>query len=201
MEALMKIQDMKKINHQAKQCFSDVRSIWSTVNPLLLIDPNALTSEDLIDKQYYLPPKKLLIKNKDKEHCEQEPHIQASTIKTKLISFKKFMSFLRDRKIYVGLNFENIKTIISTCDSCKVTLSNLCKDREHSLKKFKSGIFISSNLFKEYGCSEHITNICKVTKEIQNDPKVFVERRTTARDIRNYLMLLCAIQIVSVHQI
>ena len=154
----------------------------------------------MIDKRYYLPPKKLLIKNKDKEHCEQEPHIQASTIKTKLISFTKFMSFLRDRKIYVGLNFENIKTIISTCHSCKVTLSDLCKDREHTMKKFKSGIFISSNLFEEYGCSEHIINICKVTKEIQNDPKVFVDE-TTARDIRNYLMLLCAIQTVSVHQI
>ena len=68
------------------------------------------------------------------------------------------------------------------------------------MKKFKSGIFISSNLFEEYGCSEHIINICKVTKEIQNDPKVFVDE-TTARDIRNYLMLLCAIQTVSVHQI
>ena len=99
------------------------------------------------------------------------------------------MSFSRDRKVYVGLDFENIK-IISTCDSCKVNLNHLCKEREHTMKKFKSSIFISSNLFKEHIiCSEHIMNICKVIKEIPNDPKVFVDE-TTARDIRNYLMLL-----------
>ena len=98
------------------------------------------------------------------------------------------MLFLRDLKIYVGLDLENIKTI-STYDSCKINLSHLCKEREQTMKKFKSSIFISSNMMKEYGCSEHILKICKVIKEIQNDPKVFVDE-TTARDIRNYLMLL-----------
>ena len=180
---------LNRKDQQAKQCSSDVRSIWSTVDPLLLIHPNALSNEDLIEERYYLPQKKLLIENKDKEPGEQEPHIQATTIKNKLISFNKFMLFLRDRKIYVGLDGDNISTLISTCDSCKINLSDLCKEREQIMKKFKSSIFISSNMLKEYGCSEHILNICKVIKEIQNDPKVFVDEGT-ARDIRNYLMLL-----------
>ena len=58
----------------------------------------------MIEEQYYLPQKKLLIENKDKEPGEQEPHIQATTIKNKLTSFNKFMLFLRDRKIHVGLD-------------------------------------------------------------------------------------------------
>ena len=123
-------------DQQAKQCSPNVRSIWSTVDPLLLIYSNSLTNEDLIEDRYYLPPKKLLIKNKDKEPCEQEPHVQAFTIKKKFISFTKFMSFLRDRKIYVGLNFKNIKIIISTCDSSQVNLSDLYKEREHTMQKY-----------------------------------------------------------------
>ena len=87
------------------------------------------------------------------------------------------------------LDFTVTRTLISTCDSCKIKLSNLCKESEQIMKKFKSSIFISSNMLKEYGCSEHILNICKLIKEIQNDPKVFVHE-ATARDIRNYLMLL-----------
>ena len=131
-------------DQQAKQCSPNVRSIWSTVDPLLLIYSNSLTNEDLIEDRYYLPPKKLLTKNKDKESCEQEPHVQASTIKNKFISFTKFMSFLRDRKIYAGLNFKNIKIIISTCDSSKVNLSNLYKKGSISCRS----ILISSNFFK-----------------------------------------------------
>ena len=123
-------------DQQAKQCSPNVRSIWSTVDPLLLIYSNSLTNEDLIEDRYYLSPKKLLIKNKDKEPCEQEPHVQAFTIKKKFISFTKFMSFLRDRKIYVGLNFKNIKIIISTCDSSQVNLSDLYKEREHTMQKY-----------------------------------------------------------------
>ena len=36
--------------------------------------------------------------NKDNEPNEQDPHVQAPTIKTKLISFTKFLSFLRRAK-------------------------------------------------------------------------------------------------------
>ena len=144
----------------------------------------------MIEEWYCLPPKKLFDKKQGQGSLQTRTTHPTYTIKNKLISFTKLVSFLRDRKVYVGLDFENIKTIISTCDSCKVNLNHLCKEREQTMKKFKSSIFISSNLFKEHIiCSEHIMNICKVIKEIQNDPKVFVDE-TTARDIRNYLMLL-----------
>ena len=32
------------------------------------------------------------------------------------------MSFLRDKKLYVGLDFDNIRNINSTCDNCKVKI-------------------------------------------------------------------------------
>ena len=64
----------------------------------------------------------------------------------------------------------------------------MCKEREHTMKKFKSSILIFSKYVKEYGCSEHITNICIVIQKIQNDLKVFIDL-ATARDIRNYLMM------------
>ena len=41
----------------------------------------------------------------------------------------------------------NIKQITSTCDNCKVTLGDLRKEREQTMKKFKSSILISSKNF------------------------------------------------------
>ena len=79
----------------AQQYASDVRSIWMVVDPITRIHPNTLMNDELIEEQFYIPERHLLLANKDKEPYKQNPHIQAPTIKSKVISFTKFLSFLR----------------------------------------------------------------------------------------------------------
>ena len=137
------------------------------VDPLLLIHLNSLVNDELNEQRYYLPQKQLLIDNKDKELFEQEAHIQVSAIKSKLISFTKFLSFLETRKICIGLDESNIKHLINTSNYCKSNLSELSKEQQQTMKRFKFSILIISDSFKQYGCLEHIIKPCKVIKEIQ----------------------------------
>ena len=55
--------------------------------------------DESFEERFYIPQRDLLIANKGKGPYEQDPHIQAPTIKSKLISFTKFLSFLEERKI------------------------------------------------------------------------------------------------------
>ena len=82
----------------AQQYASDVRSIWMAVDPITSNHPNALTNDELIEERFYIPQIDLLMANKGKVPYEQDPHIQAPTIKSKLMSFSKFLSFLRRAK-------------------------------------------------------------------------------------------------------
>ena len=77
---------------------SDVRSIWMALDPITSNHPNALTNDELIEEWFYIPQIDLLMANKGKVPYEQDPHIQAPTIKSKLMSFSKFLSFLRRAK-------------------------------------------------------------------------------------------------------
>ena len=136
---------MTKKEKQAKQQLSDVKSIWSTVDKYMFIHPKASINEELIEERSFLPPNQLLIDNKDKESDEPEALIQAATKKLKLISFTKFIKFLTQKRIFNGLDMNNIPQIISACDNRKVNLRDLCKEREQTMKTFKSPILIRSN--------------------------------------------------------
>ena len=57
------------------------------------------------------------------------------------------------------------------------------------LKEFKSSKLINSQHFKDYGCSEHVMELCKFIKELENDREIFVPL-TKAIDIRDYLMMI-----------
>ena len=68
------------------------------VDPVTSNHPNALTNDELIEDRFYIQQIDLLMGNEDKGPYEQDPHIQTTTIKSKLISFTKFLSFLRRAK-------------------------------------------------------------------------------------------------------
>ena len=66
--------------------------------PITRIHPNTLMNDELIVERFYIPQRHPVHANKDKEPYKQDPHIQAPTIKSKVISFTKFLSFLRRGK-------------------------------------------------------------------------------------------------------
>ena len=175
-------------NKAAQQYASEVRFIWMAVDPITRIYPNALMNDELIEQRFYIPQRDLLIANKDKEPYEQEPHIQAPTIKSKLISFTRFLSFLVEQKIYIGLTHEHITHFQQMANNCKRNMSNLCQDRLQRLKEFKSSILINTQTLNNYGSSGYIIKLAKFLKDLENDSKMCVSL-PMAIDVRDYLML------------
>ena len=135
----------------------------------------------------------MLIANKDKELHEQSPHIQTPTIKSKLISLNRFIDFVEERHLYIGLTPEQLKDLRKTSNSCKRNLRALREERTQKIKSFKTSVLISANKFQEYGCSKHVIAVCKLLQEIMTDPDTYLTFQE-ATDIRNYSMVtLCVI--------
>ena len=80
--------------------------------------PNAFTDE-LLANRFYLPQRNLLIENKYKEPHEQSPHIQALTIKNKLINLNQFTDFIQECQLCIGLTPQQLKDLRHTSNSCK----------------------------------------------------------------------------------
>ena len=105
--------------------------------------PNELKDEENIESKFFLPQKQLLIDNKDKPPQEQEPHIQALTIRSKLISLNRFFNILMQRSIYIGLNTVEVERLRGMISQCKSNLKDLLRKREQTIKDFKSNILLT----------------------------------------------------------
>ena len=70
--------------------------------------PNQLRDPENIEIMFFLPMRHKLEENKVKDPHVQTDHIQAKTIKSKLQSLIRLTYFLRDRRIFVGLNQQEL---------------------------------------------------------------------------------------------
>ena len=159
-----------------------------SVDPDMTIHPNSFNDNEVLENRFYIPQRDLLIENKDKEPHEQSAHIQASTIRSKLISLNRFIDFIEERHLYISLIPEHLVNLRRTSNSCKKNLKKLCEERTQEIKRFKSSVLISTNEFQQYGCSDHVIHVCKQLQEVLDDPETFISFHE-AIDIRNYLML------------
>lgn len=70
------------------------------VDKTMFMFPNALKDHKMIGSNFFLLQKTKLLKNKNKEVEEQDPHIQAETIRSKLNSVTRFLKFLENPSIF-----------------------------------------------------------------------------------------------------
>lgn len=77
----------------------DIKDAWKLLDKSMCIYPNGLKEHGMVELSFFLPEKRKLIENKDKEVDQQECHLQAKTIKTKLDSVICLLKFLVDRII------------------------------------------------------------------------------------------------------
>ena len=97
---------------QASQYQADVRQIWTAVDANRSIFPrNYLRDPDLIEDYFYRPLYVSLQENLKLPKEEQSPHIQASTIKSKLCSLSVFCRFLMNRGLYISLTIEDLQCL------------------------------------------------------------------------------------------
>ena len=113
--------------------------------------PNALKEHDMIESCFFLPQKRKLVDNKDKDVEEQASHIQAKTIQAKLASLIRFLKFLEDCSIYVGFTRAKLRGGKQFLGELKGGLKNLITERETKVTENKSKTFLAPEVFKSNG--------------------------------------------------
>ena len=103
---------------------NNIRQVWTAIDPARLIFPrNSLKDPDLIEDYFFKPQLQLLEQNLRLPKEEQSHHIQASTIKSKLLSVSTFCKVLYNRGIFINIRTDEINRIISKvqelCSSLK----------------------------------------------------------------------------------
>ena len=99
---------LQRTEKTAWQYIKDINDVWSRVDPNMALYPNQLRDPENIEIMFFLPMRHKLEENKDKDPHVQTDHIQAKTIKSKLQSLIRLTYFLRDRRIFVGLNQQEL---------------------------------------------------------------------------------------------
>ena len=151
------------------QYIKDINDVWSTVDPNMALYPNQLQDPESIETMFFLPMRKKLEDNKDKDPHEQTDHVQVKTIKSKLQSLIRLSSFLRDRHIFIGLNQQQLLDLTHFIAELQKNLKDLISERENSINEFKSSIFINAEDFQKYGPSEFVKDIIDVLNKLDTE--------------------------------
>ena len=117
----------QKKDKMSDQYVLDVSDIWNKIDPNMLLHPNELKDEENLESKFFLPQKQLLLDNKDKPPEQQEPHMEASTIRSKLISLNRFLRTLSERSIFIGLNTVEVDRLKGMISQCNVNLKDLLR--------------------------------------------------------------------------
>ena len=100
------------------------------VDQTMCLFPNGLKEHEMIESCFYLPQKRKLSENKDKEVQEQECYIQAKTIKSKLDSVVRMLKFFQDRSIFAAFNRNELHTSQQFLRELRTGLKDLIRERE-----------------------------------------------------------------------
>ena len=76
---------------------------------------------------------------------------------------------------------------------CKRNLKDLLREREQTIKDFKSNILLNSSDMKTYGHSKHTVEIAQLFNDLKENPEEQFISTYNATDLRNYLMSVLTI--------
>lgn len=181
---------LKRTEKTALQYYiKDINDVWSTVDPNMALYPNQLQDHESIETVLFLPMRKKLEDNKDKDPHEQTDHVQAKTTKTKLQSLIRLCSFLRDRHLFIGPNRQQRLDLTHFIAELQKNLKDLISERENSIKEFKSSTFINAKDFQKYGSSEFVKDIIEVLNKVDTEGEKATTNLQDAVNVRDHLML------------
>ena len=135
----------------------------------MALHPNQLRDPENIETRFFLPTRKQLEENKDKDPEEQTDHIQAKMIKSKLQSVVWLTIFLRDRGIYIGLDKRALAECKGFIWELHKNLKDLISERENVIKEFKSSISINVADFQKYGSSDYVKDIVDLLNTLDRE--------------------------------
>ena len=91
-----------------RQNIFHIKDIWRTIDPTFNMELNAIGNANLIEEKFVLPNKSALMGNENFTHKKKTKCLQASTIRVKLGSLRKFIIFLKRRLgFYINTSYIN----------------------------------------------------------------------------------------------
>ena len=184
---IMKFQDRKE--KPSSQYILDIKQVWMSVDKSFCLFPNAVKYYESIESSFYLPQKKRLLENKDKDVEEQQVHIEAKTISSKLGSVVRFLKYLEERSIFAGFSRQELNSCKEFLRELKTGLRNLITERVTKMKEFKSNIFMTPEIFKNYGSSDHISELHTFLSHIKHSAEKTKVTQQMAVHVRNYIII------------
>ena len=121
----------------------------------------------------------------------EKKYIEASTIKSKLLSVSTFRKFLNNRCVFINIKVPELSHLISEWQELCASLKLHITQREKIVSKFKSESLITTEQFQKYGSSEHVQKINEILKYVAENSGRRKQRRSKQQsiDIRDYLMV------------
>ena len=172
---------------------SYITDIWQEIDSEISLNPNLFRDEKNLEAKFYLSQKRLLLDSKDKDPKDQDADIQAPTIRSKWISLNRLQNTLKQKSIYFGLTNNEVEKLQGMISQCKPNFKNLLKEREQTIKDFKSNILLNSKEIRKSGDSQHLIECTKIFQQLkQNGESEFISTYR-ATDLQNYFMAVLAL--------
>ena len=169
LEYMQNFQDRKEKSFL--QYILDIKDVWNSVDKSMCLFPNGHKEHEMIESSFFLPQKRRLIENKGKEPHEQDCHIEAKTIKSKLDSVIRLLKFLEDRSIFAGFSKTELNASKQFLREFRTGLKDLIIERATQMKEHKSKIFLPPAFLKGYGSSDHVKEIHAFLDSLTNKPQ------------------------------
>ena len=112
------ISTTKSSTDNALTMVNNIRQVWTAIDPARSIFPR----NSLIEDYFFHPQLQLSEQNLKLPKEEQTHHIQASTIKSKLLCVSTFCKFLYHRGIFININTEELNRVQSKVQELCSTL-------------------------------------------------------------------------------
>ena len=176
---------------QAIQYAANVKQLWKSVDTTLSLNPNHLKNVDDIEDWWLSPRIEELEIELAKPFAEQDNAdvLQASTLRAKLQSLKKFIKFLQLRKIFVGLKLQDFIDISLKMSEMGVRLNAPQNERKNQVREFKSCNLLTSDDIARYFKSDHVKKTVKLLDRLLNEEEVEISYYQACH-ARNYLSIV-----------
>lgn len=173
----------KRDRENAVQHRRHLKYVWQVIDKSMQIFPRiAFSNVRLVQDMYHNKTRQLVGKG----------GVEASTLKVRIGSLRKFLIFLRSQGIFAGISRKQIQTLLESLSDWNDQLKKLVGQRKVAIRKFKQRQLMTAKHLIAYGRSTFVQSLIKKLNLLENSDSVAFSTGF-ATDTRGYLMVnLCA---------
>ena len=123
------IKACSKSEKNANEIISSCKSVWMSFDAEMNLLPNQLANPENIEDCFVLPHIQLL--KESSNSSSQKPHLQATTVQSKLNCVASLINFSKVRMVYIGITFQEMEILLLKM-----------KDLSRFLKPYKQDLWV-----------------------------------------------------------